>query len=439
MQTAEQLPLTDAELLELKYTFRPKAWAREVIQAHTDLVFDPWQLRYLSDIRKKIVLNCSRQSGKSTMTAVKALHMAIHTPKSMTLLVSSTLNQSTELFYRLKSILKDLGKDAPRTVVDNKTSLELVNGSRIKCAPDTDNIRGITADLVVLDEAAYINKAIMSVVSPMLLTTNGQLVVISTPAGKTGLFWDVYNDPNYSRYSIPVTDIPRLQTSEKLEMLQGELTNLGSRIYGQEYLCQFLSDLEGSVFKRSWFESKLLDVIPPGSYNRIRGWDMAATAQDIKKGNDPDWTSGTLMAYDANTGKIYIEDVSRIRGSPYEVERLLVSKRDADGFNVGIRQEQEPGSAGKTLTAAYARTIFAGYDYRAVPAATKGSKMECANPFAAACERGDVYLIRGDWNRAYLDELCEFPLGKHDDQVDSSSLTYNQLTLDRASPNVWFV
>ncbi|MCK9577194.1 MAG: terminase large subunit, partial [Clostridia bacterium] len=201
MQTAEQLPLTDAELLELKYTFRPKAWAREVIQAHTDLVFDPWQLRYLSDIRKKIVLNCSRQSGKSTMTAVKALHMAIHTPKSMTLLVSSTLNQSTELFYRLKSILKDLGKDAPRTVVDNKTSLELVNGSRIKCAPDTDNIRGITADLVVLDEAAYINKAIMSVVSPMLLTTNGQLVVISTPAGKTGLFWDVYNDPLYSTYS----------------------------------------------------------------------------------------------------------------------------------------------------------------------------------------------------------------------------------------------
>ncbi|MCK9577320.1 MAG: terminase, partial [Clostridia bacterium] len=110
-----------------------------------------------------------------------------------------------------------------------------------------------------------------------------------------------------------------------------------------------------------------------------------------------------------------------------------------DGPEVGIRQEQEPGSAGKTLTAAYSRTIFAGYDYRAIPAASKGNKMQCAAPFAAACERGDVYIVRGDWNRAFIDELCEFPLGKHDDQVDSSSLTYNQLTLYQASSNVWFV
>ena len=438
MKTSDR-SLNDAELLNIRYTFKPKSWAKEVIETHTDLKFDKWQLDYLADTRKRIALNCSRQSGKSTMTAVMALHMAIYNPKSMTLLISSTLNQSIELFYRIKSILKDLGRDAPRTVVDNKTSLELVNGSRIKCAPDTDNIRGITADLVVLDEAAYINKDIMQVVSPMLLTTNGRLVVISTPAGKTGLFWQVYNDPLYSTYSVPVTDIPRLQTPEKLEMLQGELNNLGSRIYGQEYLCQFLSDLEGSVFKRSWFDSKFVDAVPQGSYQRLRGWDMAATAEDIKKGNDPDWTSGTRMARDTNSGRIYIEDVSRLRGTPFDVERLLVSKRDMDGPEVGIRQEQEPGSAGKTLTAAYSRTIFAGYDYRAIPAASKGNKMQCAAPFAAACERGDVYIVRGDWNRAFIDELCEFPLGKHDDQVDSSSLTYNQLTLYQASSNVWFV
>jgi predicted phage terminase large subunit-like protein len=269
----------------------------------------------------------------------------------------------------------------------------------------------------------------------MLLTTNGQMIVLSTPRGKNGKYYGYYKDEAWKKYEVKVSNNPRMQTPDKAEFLLSELRQKGTRMYGQEYECEFLGNLDGSIFKRGWM--KVVDSAYPSSCPRVRFWDIAATAKDIRKGNDPDWLVGVLMAYNETTNRVCIEDVCRIQGTPEEGERLQYDTAMSDGSNVKIRDEEQPGAAGKVLTYNYARTIFRGYDY--VSRSPSGDKTLRASPFAAACERGDVDMLSGAWNNEYLDELCAFPLGRHDDQVDASSGAYTELTQNKASLNVWFI
>jgi phage terminase large subunit-like protein len=86
--------------------------------------------------------------------------------------------------------------------------------------------------------------------------------------------------------------------------------------------------------------------------------------------------------------------------------------------------EQEPGAAGKSVTDWLKRCLagYPVYDHRPT-----GAKQVRAQPFAAQCEAGNVRLVSGNWNRAYLDELGLFPNGAYDDQVDASSGAFTRL------------
>jgi predicted phage terminase large subunit-like protein len=89
--------------------------------------------------------------------------------------------------------------------------------------------------------------------------------------------------------------------------------------------------------------------------------------------------------------------------------------------NVG---EQEPGSSGKDVSAAFVR-MLAGYTVSAEPAT--GSKQSRADPLASQAEAGNVKVLRAAWNAPWFDEVCAFPMGKNDDQVDASSGAFNRL------------
>ena len=91
---------------------------------------DPWQERVLSSSSKRLMLNCSRQSGKSTTASILALHRAIFYPDNLILLVSPSLRQSSELFRKVGEQLKKL-QCKPKLVEDNKLSCTLDNKSRI--------------------------------------------------------------------------------------------------------------------------------------------------------------------------------------------------------------------------------------------------------------------------------------------------------------------
>jgi len=178
----------------------------------------------------------------------------------------------------------------------------------------------------------------------------------------------------------------------------------------------------GNMFRREWFT--FVDR-GPASARRIRYWDLAST--EVKEGKDPDWTVGLLLAIDSD-GRIYVEDIIRVRESPGTIEKLIRSTAEMDGRTVGIRIEQEPGSSGKIVIDHYTRHVLQGFDIR--PIKVSASKTDRAKPISAQCEAGNVYLVRAHWNNDFINEVVPFPNPNvHDDQVDTFSGAYSTLSL----------
>lgn len=179
----------------------------------------------------------------------------------------------------------------------------------------------------------------------------------------------------------------------------------------------------GGMFRRDWFET-----VPaaPASCRWVRGWDLAATADD-----NAAWTAGVLIGK-ASDGRFYIADATRIQGSPAQVERLLVNtaaQDDADRGHVQGSIPQDPGQAGKSQ-AQYLIRQLAGRNYRASP--ESGDKVTRAGSFAAQAEAGNVLIVAGPWNREFLDEVTSFPNGKFKDQVDAASRAFGEIVTRRA-------
>lgn len=176
---------------------------------------------------------------------------------------------------------------------------------------------------------------------------------------------------------------------------------------------------EGAMFKRAWF-GNTIGVAPINVSARVRAWDLAAS-----KGNRADWTVGVRMSRTPD-GIFYVEHVERLRGSPAEVEATILAIARNDGHECAVRLPQDPGQAGKAQAQTLTR-MLAGFDVRATP--VTGSKETRATPAAAQCEAGNVRLVEGPWLESLVTELCAFPAGNHDDQVDAFADALNELAL----------
>lgn len=159
-----------------------------------------------------------------------------------------------------------------------------------------------------------------------------------------------------------------------------------------------------------------------GVRRRVRAWDLAATRE--ADGRDPDWTVGTLLA-ECLDGTWGVEHVVRIRETPASVDKVMLQTALADGRSVAIREWEDPGAAGKAVTASHLR-MLRGFDYAVVR--PSGEKTTQWRPFLVQAECGNVWIAKGDWNRAWLDEMALVPYGSHDDQADSVALAFNELT-----------
>src|SRR5215203_1658010 len=69
---------------------------------------DGWQADLLRSTSDRVLLNCSRQSGKSTISALIALHRALYYPGSLVLCLAPALRQSQELFGKVIGFYRDL-------------------------------------------------------------------------------------------------------------------------------------------------------------------------------------------------------------------------------------------------------------------------------------------------------------------------------------------
>ena len=154
----------------------------------------------------------------------------------------------------------------------------------------------------------------------------------------------------------------------------------------------------------------------------VRAWDLAATGETGR--NDPDWTVGIKLARE-KAGRYLILDIARIRGTPRQVEELIVDTARKDGVNVTVAIPEDPGQAGKSQMSYLTRQL-AGF--HVISARETGSKATRAMPLASQVEAGNISILRGDWNRAFLEEIRDFPWGKKDDQVDALVRGFTTLT-----------
>lgn len=180
----------------------------------------------------------------------------------------------------------------------------------------------------------------------------------------------------------------------------------------------------GKMFKGEWFiERKIPASEIPLNAPVLRAWDLAAS-KPTTKNKDPDWTVGTKYMVDIKGRRIIIIDQVAIREDPGATEKFIRATALADGYLCEQWFEIEPGATGKAYQRHLEKNILP--DFACKGEYPSGDKAVRAKPLAAACERGDVWLVIGAYIDPMLDQWCTFPDSDHKDRVDSASLGYKR-------------
>jgi len=202
---------------------------------------DPWQEDLMRSDADRALLLCGRQTGKTTTASFIALSTAIYKkPGALILVVSPSQRQSGEIFRTIMMHHSRL-KGVPELRAESALRAELANGSRILALPGTERtIRGYAAaDLILVDEAARCEDDLLQAVRPMLATSNGRLIALTTPAGKRGWFYEAWiGEGNWHRVKVPASECPRITP----EFLAEERAEMGAMRFSEEYELQFVDD-----------------------------------------------------------------------------------------------------------------------------------------------------------------------------------------------------
>jgi hypothetical protein len=221
---------------------------------------DPWQEGLLRSEAERVMLLCSRQAGKSSVSAALAVRTALLQPDSPVLLLSPSQRQSGELFRKVLDLYTALGRPVP-PVRESALQLELANGSRVLSLPGTEGtVRGFSrVALLIIDEAARVSDPLYYAVRPMLAVSRGRLVALSTPFGQRGWFYDEWSGEGaWERVRVTADQVPRITK----EFLEEERRALGERWYAQEFCCSFETTTD-AVFDYRDIQAALVDDVQP--------------------------------------------------------------------------------------------------------------------------------------------------------------------------------
>jgi hypothetical protein len=245
--------------------------ARDLARALDPVIFaqdcgittpDAWQAELLRSTARRALLLCSRQSGKSTVTALLALWVAIFEAPALIVIVSPSQRQSAEMLRSIALFHAKLD-GAPSLLGESVLKMEFVNGSRILAYPGTEKtVRGLAkVSLVIVDEAAAIEDDLIAAVRPMLAVSKGggRLIALSTPRGRRGFFFESWTGTgDWTRVRVSATDCPRISQ----EFLDEELKELGALRFSEEYQLEF-RDNEECVFPLAIIKAAFKPEIKP--------------------------------------------------------------------------------------------------------------------------------------------------------------------------------
>jgi hypothetical protein len=223
---------------------------------------DPWQADVLRSTERQLIQLCARQTGKSLISALLALHEALFQAPALVLLLAPALRQSQELFRKVKMLLALLGELIPPITEESALRLELGNGSRIISLPGKEGtIRGYSnVSLLAVDEASRVPDDLYLAIRPMLAISGGRIVLLSTPCGRRGFFHQEWTagGPDWGRVKITARECPRISPA----FLAAERRAIPARIYRQEYECSFEA-IEDQVFSYEVIERAFRDDVRP--------------------------------------------------------------------------------------------------------------------------------------------------------------------------------
>lgn len=189
---------------------------------------------------------------------------------------------------------------------------------------------------------------------------------------------------------------------------------------------------EGGLFKREWFAGKIIprSLVPSTVRRRVRAWDFGAS--ETAPGATPDWSAGVRMVRDGPD--YYVENVDRFQATGGKVQLRVKSHAETDPRGTIVRIPQDPGQAGKAQVEGYVQAL-SGYSVRPALTSGRGDKVARAEPLSIQAEFGHIYLVNSGpiedgldpWIEPFLEELCSFPKGSNDDQVDAAADAFHEL------------
>jgi predicted phage terminase large subunit-like protein len=357
-------------------------------------------------------------SGKSYAGAYDMIRKA--KPNRLYLVCAPTYPMLSDASFRsFLAVAEELGIVNPEDVRrSSPPSIKLRTGAEVlfRTGDEPDRLRGPNLSGIWLDEASLMDEGVFNITIGRLREQGeqGWLTATFTPKGRTHWTYKQFATGRQDTeiFHARTADNPFLPDSFYSTVRQ----QYTSALAAQELEGEFV-DLSGSMFKRHWFT---IVAASPVNADRVRYWDKAATE------NDGDYSCGVRIA--EADGIYYVEDVVRGQWGAGQRDRIIIQTAALDDRlgDCEIWTEQEPGSGGKE-SAENTIKLLAGYSIRAHK--VTGDKVTRADPFAAQAEAGNVKIVAGAWNADWLDELCSFPEGKHDDQVDASAGAFSKLHL----------
>jgi predicted phage terminase large subunit-like protein len=266
---------------------------------------------------------------------------------------------------------------------------------------------------VLIDEAAQVSDELYYAVRPMFATSGGQLILLSTPRGKQGIFWHAWDqEPDWKRVKVTADECPRISK----KYLDQERRALPSAWFAQEYCCEFVQD-EDSIFKERWIQ--YFDPEKRPYMDRtIQSWDTAQT-----KSSSSSYVVGQVWG--CVGADFYLLDQVKGRYDFDETVRAIEDLSEKWPQSTAILVEAQALGA---AVCSHLKHKISGL----IPITVKGSKETRARDCLPVWLSKNVYIPKPDdgeyaWVYEYVQELLNFPIAAHDDQVDATTLALNQL------------
>ena len=272
LQKADDLEFKLRGLVGKSYDYS-KMGASEFAEKILKMKPFPYQKALLEDSSKRLVACMGRQSGKTTTIAMRAINFAFINSGVTVLITAPSLRQSMIMFDRISMFIFSTALLKNKVIRSTRTIIQLDNRSQIIALPCSEYfLRGYTAHMIICDEASFMpEELITNVLFPMISTTDGYAIFLSTPWGKDHFFYRAFMDPNYSVHRVKSSECPLI----KPEFLEEMQRNMTEQAFRMEYMAEFVEALNsyfpqdlirGCVDPTLEFILSLETQIPSGEY-----------------------------------------------------------------------------------------------------------------------------------------------------------------------------